>query len=548
MSKTKIIKFDAEARVQLLEGIDILTNAVKATLGPNGRNVILQKPYGNPQSTKDGVSVAKEITLSDPIQNLGAQMVKEVAASTAVAAGDGTTTATILARNIFASGLKNVAAGANPIEIKRGIDIAVSEVVEYIRQRSIPVNDISKIRQIATVSANNDAKIGQLIATAMEKVGHDGIVFVEEGKSADDELEVVEGLQFKQGYVSPFMATNTQTLSANMDDVFILIYDKKITAAKDILPLLEWAATNAKQLLIIAEDVDGEALATMVVNKSRGMLKVCAVKAPGFGENRTAVLEDIATITGGELITAQKGLTLAKIDVNKHLGRAKSVIVTKNDCTIVDGQGDVEMITARINDLKVQLDATDSTYEKDKLNDRIARMLGGIAVISVGANSELELKEKKDRVDDALHATKAAVAEGIVPGGGTMLLQAAQTLTRTATDPEFTHRDQFIGYGILREALYTPLKTIVENGGVSGEVVKANLLGHDLEYGYDARNCKYVNMIEQGIIDPAKVTRTALENAASVAGVLLTTEAVIAVDPESDKANNAAQDMLGQYM
>ena len=524
----KEIKFDIEARDALKRGVDALANAVKVTLGPQGRNVVIDKKFGGPSITKDGVSVAKEIELEDTIENMGAQMVKEVASKTADIAGDGTTTATVLAQAIVSNGLKNVAAGANPMDLKRGIDKAVSVVVENLKSQSQEVGDsIEKIQQVGAISANNDNAIGSLIAEAMDKVKKEGVITVEEAKGTDTYVEVVEGMQFDRGYLSPYFVTNAEKMLADLDTPYILLYDKKISNMKDLLPILEPAAQSGKPLLIIAEDVDGEALATLVVNKMRGSLKIAAVKAPGFGDRRKAMLEDIAILTGGTVISEERGFKLenATIDI---LGTAEKVTIDKDNTTIVNGAGDKDNITARVNQIKAQIESTTSDYDREKLQERLAKLAGGVAVLYVGAASEVEMKEKKDRVDDALHATRAAVEEGIIPGGGVALVRAADALAQLKGD----NADETTGIQIVTRAIEEPLRQIVANAGNEGSVVVSKVKEGKADYGYNAKKEEFENMFEAGIIDPTKVTRVALENAASVAGMLLTTECVLADIPE----------------
>ena len=524
----KEIKFDIEARDALKRGVDALANAVKVTLGPQGRNVVIDKKFGGPSITKDGVSVAKEIELEDTIENLGAQMVKEVASKTADIAGDGTTTATVLAQAIVSNGLKNVAAGANPMDLKRGIDKAVSVVVENLKSQSQEVGDsIEKIQQVGAISANNDNAIGSLIAEAMDKVKKEGVITVEEAKGTDTYVEVVEGMQFDRGYLSPYFVTNAEKMLADLDTPYILLYDKKISNMKDLLPILEPAAQSGKPLLIIAEDVDGEALATLVVNKMRGSLKIAAVKAPGFGDRRKAMLEDIAILTGGTVISEERGFKLENATIDM-LGTAEKVTIDKDNTTIVNGAGDKDNITARVNQIKAQIESTTSDYDREKLQERLAKLAGGVAVLYVGAASEVEMKEKKDRVDDALHATRAAVEEGIIPGGGVALVRAADALAQLKGD----NADETTGIQIVTRAIEEPLRQIVANAGNEGSVVVSKVKEGKADYGYNAKKEEFENMFEAGIIDPTKVTRVALENAASVAGMLLTTECVLADIPE----------------
>ena len=520
----KEIKFDIEARDALKRGVDALANAVKVTLGPQGRNVVIDKKFGGPSITKDGVSVAKEIELEDTIENMGAQMVKEVASKTADIAGDGTTTATVLAQAIVSNGLKNVAAGANPMDLKKGIDKAVSVIVENLKSQSQEVGDsIEKIQQVGAISANNDNAIGSLIAEAMDKVKKEGVITVEEAKGTDTYVEVVEGMQFDRGYLSPYFVTNTEKMLADLDTPYILLYDKKISNMKDLLPILEPAAQSGKPLLIIAEDVDGEALATLVVNKMRGSLKIAAVKAPGFGDRRKAMLEDIAILTGGTVISEERGFKLENATIDM-LGTTEKVTIDKDNTTIVNGAGDKDNIMARVNQIKAQIESTTSDYDREKLQERLAKLAGGVAVLYVGAASEVEMKEKKDRVDDALHATRAAVEEGIIPGGGVALVRAADALDQLKGD----NADETTGIQIVTRAVEEPLRQIVANAGNEGSVVVSKVKEGKADYGYNAKQEVYENMFEAGIIDPTKVTRVALENAASVAGMLLTTECVLA--------------------
>ena len=524
----KKILFDTSAREKLKAGVDTLADAVKVTLGPKGRNVILDKKFGAPTVTKDGVSVAKEIELRDPFENMGAQLVKEVASKTADSAGDGTTTATVLAQAIFTTGIKSVTAGANPMDLKRGIDKAVTAIVKNLKEQSKPISNNSEIAQVATISANSDKEIGDMIANAMEKVGKDGVITVEEAKGRETEVKTVEGMQFDRGYLSPYFVTNTDKMEAEMERPYVLIYDKKISSMKELLPVLELTAQTGRPLLIISEDVDGEALATLVVNKIRGALKVAAVKAPGFGDRRKAMLEDIAVLTGGQVISEERGFKLENATLD-FLGVAEKIIVDKDNTTIVNGSGKKEDITARINQIKVQIENTTSDYDKEKLQERLAKLSGGVAILYIGAATEVEMKEKKDRVDDALHATRAAVEEGIVPGGGVAFLRAVEALDKVKGYNE----DENIGVNIVRTALEAPLRTIVANAGGEGSVVVNKVREGKDDYGYNARDNKYENFFAAGIIDPTKVTRLALENAASIAGLLLTTECVIADDPET---------------
>ena len=527
----KIIKFDTEVRSGLKEGVDKLANAVKVTLGPKGRNVILQKQFGVPHITKDGVSVAKEIELEDPIENIGAQLVKEVASKTADQAGDGTTTATVLAQEIFSLGIKNVTAGANPMDLKRGIDEAVRIVVGELEKIAKPINTSKEIEQIATISANNDSSIGAMIAEAMDKVGKDGIITVEEAKGTETSVKTVEGMQFDKGYLSPYFVTNQESMEAELESPYVLIYDKRISAMKEILPLLESTAQTGKPLLIISEDLDGEALATLIVNKMRGTLKVAAVKAPAFGDRRKEILQDIATITGGTLITDELGLSLEKVTLNQ-LGKAEKITIDKDTTTIINGGGKSEDIKARIELIKNQIDKSTSDYDKEKLQERLSKLAGGVAILYIGATTEVEMKEKKDRVDDALHATRAAVAEGIIPGGGTALIRAQTALEQIKVD---VSDDYHTGILIVRKAIEAPLRTIVQNGGGSAEVIINEVKGGRGNMGYNARTEKFEDLVVAGIIDPTKVTRLALQNAASIASLLLTTECVVASSKEDEK-------------
>ena len=525
----KDIKFDIDARDGLKKGVDALANAVKVTLGPKGRNVIISKSFGAPTVTKDGVTVAKEVELPDALENMGAQMVKEVASKTNDLAGDGTTTATVLAQAIVREGLKNVAAGANPMDLKRGIDKSVKAIVNELAKQSQKVGDsIDKIRQVAAISANNDEAVGELIADAFKKVGKEGVITVEEAKGTDTYVDIVEGMQFDRGYLSPYFVTNSEKMIAELDNPFILLYDKKISTMKDLLPILEPVAQSGKSLLIIAEDIDGEALATLVVNKLRGALRIAAVKAPGFGDRRKAMLEDIAILTGGTVIAEERGFTLENATVDM-LGRAERVAIDKDNTTIVNGAGKSEEIQARVGQIKAQIEITTSDYDKEKLQERLAKLAGGVAVLYVGAPSEVEMKEKKDRVDDALHATRAAVEEGIVAGGGVALLRARNVLHKIKTE----NSDEVTGIQIVYRAVEAPLRTIVENAGGEGSVVIAKVLESRNSFGYNAKTEKYVDMFRAGIIDPKKVTRVALENAASVAGMILTTECSL-VDIKED--------------
>ncbi len=519
----KDIKFDIEARDGLKRGVDALANAVKVTLGPKGRNVIISKSFGSPVVTKDGVTVAKEIELADALENMGAQMVKEVASKTNDLAGDGTTTATVLAQAIVKEGLKNVAAGANPMDLKRGIDKAVGAIVENLSKQSKRVGDSSeKIKQVAAISANNDEAIGDLIAQAFGKVGKEGVITVEEAKGTDTYVDVVEGMQFDRGYLSPYFVTDSEKMTADLENPYILLFDKKISAMKDLLSVLEPVAQSGKPLLIIAEDVDGEALATLVVNKLRGSLKIAAVKAPGFGDRRKAMLEDIAILTNGTVISEERGFSLENTTIDM-LGSCEKVTIDKDNTTIVNGSGAVKNIKTRVNQIKSQIETTTSDYDKEKLQERLAKLAGGVAVLYVGAASEVEMKEKKDRVDDALHSTRAAVEEGIVAGGGVALIRAKKVLDKVAVE----NADEETGLQIVARAIESPLRIIVENAGGEGSVVAAKVLEEKGDYGYDAKSEKYVDMLKAGIIDPKKVTRIALENAASVAGMILTTECAL---------------------
>lgn len=519
----KDIKFDIEARDGLKRGVDALANAVKVTLGPKGRNVIIGKSFGGPNVTKDGVTVAKEIELKDALENMGAQMVKEVASKTNDLAGDGTTTATVLAQAIVKEGLKNVAAGANPMDLKRGIDKAVDAIVaDLAKQAQVVGSDSEKIKQIASISANNDEVIGDLIATAFGKVGKEGVITVEEAKGTDTYVDVVEGMQFDRGYLSPYFVTNPEKMEVELERPYILLYDKKVSSLKELLPILEPVAQSGKPLLIIAEDVDGEALSTLVVNKLRGALKIAAVKAPGFGDRRKAMLEDIAILTGGTVIAEESGYTLENTTL-EMLGTAEKVTIDKDNSTIVNGAGSADMIKNRVNQIKGQMESTTSEYDKEKLQERLAKLAGGVAVLYVGAASEVEMKEKKDRVDDALHATRAAVEEGIVAGGGVALLRAKSTLDKLKAD----NADEATGIQIVARAVEAPLRTIVENAGLEGSVVVAKVSEGKANFGYNAKTDEYVDMLKAGIIDPKKVTRVALENAASVSGMILTTECAL---------------------
>ena len=530
----KIIQYETEAREKLKKGVDALANAVKVTLGPKGRNVVIEKKFGAPVVTKDGVTVAKEIELEDPMENLGAQMVKEVASKTSDVAGDGTTTATVLSQAIIGAGLKSLAAGANPMDLKRGIDKAVRQVVLSLKEMSVEVgNDNTKIEQVGTISANNDPVIGKLIAEAMVKVKNEGVITVEEAKGTDTYVDVVEGMQFDRGYLSPYFVTNAEKMEAELESPFILIYDKKISAMKDLLPVLEKVAQTGRPLLIIAEDVDSEALATLVVNKIRGTIRVCAVKAPGFGDRRKAMLEDIAILTGGTLISEEQGYKLENATLN-YLGRAEKISIDKDNTTIVDGKGDAEAIKARINQIKAQTESTTSDYDREKLQERLAKLSGGVAVLYVGAPTEVEMKEKKDRVDDALHATRAAIAEGIVPGGGTAYIRCIPSLANVQTDND----DERTGVEIVKRAIEEPLRQIAANAGLEGSVIVDKVKNTTGSNGFNARTETFGDLYVDGVIDPTKVTRVALEHAASIASMLLTTECVIVDKPQA--GNNDA--------
>ncbi len=537
----KELRFGSDAREQVLAGVNKLATAVKATLGPRGRNVVIDKSFGAPRITKDGVTVAKEITLANKFQNMGAQMLREVASKSADMAGDGTTTATVLAQAIFTEGSKAVAAGLNPMDLKRGIDTAVEAVVAEIKKKSKTVSSKAEWAQVATISANGDKEVGEKIAEAMEKVGKEGVITVEEAKGLEFELETVEGMQFDRGYLSPYFVTNAEKMVVELDNPFILIFEKKLSGLQPMLPLLESVVQSQRPLLIIAEDVEGEALATLVVNKLRGGLKVAAVKAPGFGDRRKAMLEDIAILTGGEVISEDLGMKLENVTV-KSLGRAKKVSIDKDNTTIVDGAGEKKAIEARCGQLRGQIEETTSDYDREKLQERLAKLAGGVAVLKVGGSSEVEVKERKDRVDDALHATRAAVEEGIVPGGGSTLLYASRVLDKLKVDND----DQKAGINIVRRALQSPIRQIVENAGLDGAVVAGKLLeSTDTNFGFDAQKLDYCDLIKAGIIDPAKVVRTALQGAASVAGLLITTEALIADAPEDKKSDGGAGAGMG---
>ena len=538
----KQIFFDIDARNRMKKGVDTLANAVKVTLGPKGRNVVIEKKFGAPQVTKDGVTVAKEIELEDAIENMGAQMVKEVASKTADQAGDGTTTATVLAQSIISEGLKNVAAGANPMDLKRGIDKAVARVVESLKGQSQTVgNDTKKIEQVAAISANSDAEIGKLIATAMSKVGKEGVITVEEAKGTDTTVDVVEGMQFDRGYISPYFVTNSEKMEVELQNPFILIYDKKISAMKDILHILEKVAQSGRPLLIIAEDLEGEALATLVVNKLRGTLKVAAVKAPGFGDRRKEMLTDISILTAGIVVSEEQGFKLENADLS-YLGQATSVTIDKDNTIIVGGKGKKADITARVNQIKAQIENTTSDYDREKLQERLAKLSGGVAVLYVGAATEVEMKEKKDRVDDALHATRAAVEEGIVPGGGVAYIRAVESLEKL----KGANEDEATGIQIVKRAIEEPIRQIVANSGIEGSIVVQKIKEGKGDFGFNARSEVYENLLKAGVIDPTKVTRVALENAASIAAMLLTTECVIADKPKPEAAHaHPAPDMGG---
>jgi chaperonin GroEL len=531
----KELHFNVDARAALKRGVDQLAEAVKVTLGPRGRNVVIDKKFGAPTITKDGVTVAKEIELSDPLENMGAQMVKEVATKTSDNAGDGTTTATVLAQAIVREGLKNVTAGANPMAIKRGIDKAVIAVVEELKKISVPTSGKKEIAQVGTISANSDHEIGNLIAEAMEKVGKDGVITVEEARGLETNLDTVEGMQFDRGYVSPYFVTDPEKMEAVLDDAVILIHDKKVSSMKDLLPVLEKVAQQGRPLLIIAEDVEGEALATLVVNKLRGTLKVCAVKAPGFGDRRKAMLQDIAVLTGGQVISEEVGFKLENAVIT-DLGRAKRIVVDKDNTTIIDGNGSEDQIQGRIKEIKSAIDSSTSDYDKEKLQERLAKLAGGVAVINVGAATEAEMKEKKARVEDALHATRAAVEEGIVPGGGVALIRAQRALKNL----KLTEADEQIGVDIIRRSIEEPIRMIVQNAGGEGSIVVEKVRSSkDDAFGYNALTDTYENLVQAGVIDPTKVTRTALQNAASIAGLLLTTEALIVEKKEKDGGGHA---------
>ena len=537
----KDLKFNQDARERLLRGVDILANAVRVTLGPKGRNVVIEKSFGAPRITKDGVSVAKEIELSDKFENMGAQMLREVASRTSDEAGDGTTTATVLAQTIVREGLKSVAAGMNPMDLKRGIDMAVAAAIDDIKKRSKPVKSSDEIAQIGTISANGEVEIGKYIADAMEKVGKEGVITVEEAKGLDTELDVVEGMQFDRGYLSPYFVTNADKMLVNLDDPYILLHEKKLSSLQAMLPVLEAIVQSGKPLVIISEDIEGEALATLVVNKLRGGLKIAAAKAPGFGDRRKSMLEDIAILTGGTMISEDLGIKLENVTLDM-LGRAKKVSMTKEDTTIVGGLGKKKEIDGRVNQIRAAIEDSTSDYDKEKLQERLAKLAGGVAVIKVGGGSEIEVKERKDRVEDALHATRAAVQEGIVPGGGTALLYATRALKALKVDND----EQQVGVDIVRKALEAPLRQIVENAGIDGAVVAGKLLEQkDTRWGFDAQSEEYCDLVSAGIIDPTKVVRTALTDAASVAGLLITTEAMIADRPEKKAASGGGGGGMG---
>ena len=536
----KDVKFGDSARVKMLQGVNILADAVKVTLGPKGRNVVLDKSFGAPTVTKDGVSVAKEIELEDKFENMGAQMVKQVSSQTSDEAGDGTTTATVLAQSIVNEGHKSVAAGMNPMDLKRGIDKAISTAVQFVEKLSVPCSDDNTIAQVGTISANGDQDVGGIIAEAMEKVGKEGVITVEEGNGIDNELDVVEGMQFDRGYLSPYFVTNQDNMTSELENPFILLHDKKISNIRDMLPLLESVAKAGRPLLIIAEDIEGEALATLVVNNLRGTVKAAACKAPGFGDRRKAMLEDIAILTGGTVISEEVGLSLEGATI-EDLGTAKRVSLDKDNTTIVDGAGDQKAIVARVNQIRTQIEDTSSDYDREKLQERVAKLAGGVAVIKVGAGSEIEMKEKKARVEDALHSTRAADKEGIVPGGGVALVRALESLTKLKGDND----DQNVGINIVRKAFEAPLRQIAANAGEESSVIVANVIDGEGSYGFNAANGEYGDMIEMGILDPAKVTRTALQAAGSVAGMMITTEAMVTDMPQDESAAPAMPDMGG---
>ena len=536
----KDVRFSTDARERMLRGVDTLANAVKVTLGPKGRNVVIEKSFGSPRTTKDGVTVAKEIELEDRFENMGAQLMREVASKTNDIAGDGTTTATVLAQSIVREGMKSVAAGMNPMDLKRGIDKAVAQVVKFIGEASKKVKDSNEISQVGTISANGETEIGEMISEAMQKVGNEGVITVEEAKSLETELDVVEGMQFDRGYLSPYFITNADKMIAELDDPYILIHEKKLSSLQPLLPVLEAVVQTGKPLLIIAEDIEGEALATLVVNKLRGGLKVAAVKAPGFGDRRKSMLEDLAVLTAGQTISEDLGIKLENVSIDM-LGRAKRVSITKEDTTIVDGAGDKKEIEARTSQIKAQIEETTSDYDREKLQERLAKLAGGVAVIRVGGATEVEVKERKDRVDDALNATRAAVEEGIVPGGGVILIKASQKI-----DVKGDNSDQEAGIQIVRRALQFPIRQIADNAGVEGSIVVGKVLEtSDMNQGYDAQNDKYVDMVKAGIIDPAKVVRVALQDAASIAALLITTEAAVAESPKKDSAGGGGVPDMG---
>jgi len=537
----KQVQFSTEAREKMLRGVNVLANAVKVTLGPKGRNVIIQKSFGAPRSTKDGVSVAKEIELEDAFENMGAQLIREVASKTNDKAGDGTTTATVLAQSIVQEGLKSVAAGMNPMDLKRGIDKAVAAVIADIKASSKKVSANSEIAQVGTISANGDIEVGEMIAKAMEKVGNEGVITVEEAKTAETELDVVEGMQFDRGYLSPYFITNADKMEAQLEEPLILLFEKKLSSLQAMLPILEAVVQSGRPLVIIAEDIEGEALATLVVNKLRGGLRVAAVKAPGFGDRRKAMLEDIAVLTGGQVISEDLGIKLENVTLDM-LGKAKKVTITKDDTTIVDGAGEKDAIEARVSQIKKQIEDTTSDYDKEKLQERLAKLAGGVAVIRVGGSTEVEVKEKKDRVDDALNATRAAVEEGIVPGGGIALLKATRALEGLTGD----NADQTAGIAIIRRAIQAPIRQIVENAGVEGSIVVGKVLENSsATYGFNAQTEEYGDLVAMGVIDPAKVVRTALQDAASVAGIMITTEAAVADAPKKASAGGQGGGMGG---
>ncbi|MDH3640453.1 MAG: chaperonin GroEL [Gammaproteobacteria bacterium] len=536
----KDVRFSEDARARMVKGVEILSNAVKVTLGPKGRNVVLDKSFGAPAVTKDGVSVAKEIELKDKFENMGAQMVKEVASHTSDVAGDGTTTATVLAQSILKEGLKSVAAGMNPMDLKRGVDKAVEAVVEELKKLSKPCSDNKAIAQVGTISANSEKDIGDIIAQAMEKVGKEGVITVEEGQSLANELDVVEGMQFDRGYLSPYFINNQESMTSELEDPYILLHEKKVSNIRDLLPVLEAVAKSGRPLLLVAEDVEGEALATLVVNSIRGIVKVCAVKAPGFGDRRKAMLQDVATLTGGQVISEEVGMALEKVTL-EDLGQAKRISISKENTTIIDGAGKKADIKARVEQIRVQIEDTTSDYDREKLQERVAKLAGGVAVIKIGAATEVEMKEKKDRVDDALHATRAAVEEGIVPGGGVALVRSSKVLSKL----KGANHDQDVGIQILARALEMPLRQIAENAGVEGSVVMSKVVEGKDSFGYNAATDEYGDLVSMGILDPTKVVRVALQNAASVAGLMITTEAMIAEHPKEDTASGPGGGMGG---